>query len=189
MSTAVAAKPKPRLQEKYETLVVPEMMKKFALTHRLAAPRILKIVVNAGVGKAIENKKRMDDAVRDISIVTGQKPLITRAKTAVSGFKLRKGMPIGCKVTLRGKRMYEFMDRLISLAIPRIKDFRGLPRNSFDGQGNYTMGLEEQTVFPEINADTLEFTQGMDITFVISGGKKEQAFELLRLMGMPFRAQ
>lgn len=188
MSTA-ATLYKPRLQEKYETLVVPEMMKRFGFSNCLAVPRVQKIVVNAGVGKAIENKKRMDDAVRDLSIITGQKPLITRAKTSVSGFKLRQGMPIGCKVTLRGKRMYEFMDRLISLAIPRIKDFRGLPRNSFDGQGNYTMGLEEQTVFPEINADTLEFTQGMDITFAISGGKKEHSFELLRLMGMPFRAQ
>jgi large subunit ribosomal protein L5 len=187
--SAPVPKYKPRLMEKYDTVAVPEMMKKFGHTNRMAVPRLEKIVVNAGVGKAIENKKRMDDAVRDLTIITCQKPLITRAKTSVSGFKLRKGVSIGCKVTLRGRRMYEFMDRLVSLAIPRIKDFRGLPRDSFDGQGNYTLGLSEQTVFPEINPDTVEFTQGMDITFVISGGSKEHSFEFLRLMGMPFRMQ
>lgn len=176
-----------RLLDQYKEKVVPELMSQFGYTNVMAVPRLTKIVVNMGVGEASDNKKRLEDVVRDLATITGQKPLTTRAKKSVSAFKLRQGMDIGCKVTLRGKRMYEFMDRLISLAMPRIRDFRGFNPKSFDGRGNYSMGLTEQTVFPEINIDKVEFTQGMDITFVISGGNDDASRELLRLLGFPFR--
>lgn len=176
-----------RLLEAYKNQVAPELMTQFGYKNRLAAPRLLKITVNMGVGKATENKKRMEDAVRDLSTITGQKPLVTRAKKSVSAFKVRQGAEIGCKVTLRGKRMYEFLDRLISLAAPRIRDFRGFNDKAFDGRGNYTLGLAEQTVFPDINIDKVEFVQGMDITFTISGASDEASRELLRRLGFPFR--
>lgn len=176
-----------RLLDHYKEKVVPEVMKKFGYTNRMAVPRLDKIVVNMGVGRAVENKKRMEDAVRDLSTITGQKPLTTRAKKSVSAFKLREGQEIGCKVTLRGKRMYEFLDRAISLAMPRIRDFRGYPTNSFDGRGNYSFGFAEQTVFPEINIDKVEFVQGMDVTLSFTGGSDEASQELMRLMGFPFR--
>jgi len=176
-----------RLLDQYKEKVAPELIKKFGHTNRMAAPRLTKVVVNMGVGKATENKKRLEDAARDLAAITGQKPLITRARKSVSAFKVRQGNEIGCKVTLRGKRMYEFLDRLISLAIPRIRDFRGLSPNSFDRSGNYTLGLAEQLVFPEINIDKVEFVQGMDITLGITGGSVEASRELLRLLGFPFR--
>lgn len=178
-----------RLLEAYKTKVAPELMTQFGLKNRLAVPRLLKITVNMGVGKATENKKRMEDAVRDLATITGQKPLITRAKKSVSAFKVRQGQEIGCKVTLRGKRMYEFLDRLISLAAPRIRDFRGFNDKAFDGRGNYTLGLAEQSVFPDINIDKLEFVQGMDITFTISGASDDASRELLTRLGFPFRRE
>jgi len=177
----------PRLLDRYNEYVVPELMKKFGHRNRLGVPRIQKIVVSAGLGRAIENNKVLEDAVRDLAIVTGQKPLVTKAKTSVAGFKLRKGMEVGCKVTLRGGRMYEFLDRLVSIAMPRIRDFRGLSPSGFDGHGNYNLGLGEQSVFPEIDLDSVEFIQGMNISIVVSGRSDEQSSELLQLMGMPFR--
>ena len=178
-----------RLLDAYKNQVAPELMKQLGCKNRLAVPRLLKITVNMGVGKATENKKRMEDAVRDLATITGQKPLITRAKKSVSAFKLRQGQEIGCKVTLRGKRMYEFLDRLISLAAPRIRDFRGFNDKAFDGRGNYTLGLAEQTVFPDINLDKQEFVQGMDITFTISGASDDASRELLKRLGLPFRRE
>ncbi len=175
-----------RLLEKYQQQVVPQLMEKFVYKNKLAVPKIQKIVVNMGVGRAIDNKKLIEEATKHLSIITGQKPLITKAKKAISGFKLRQGQAIGCKVTLRGKRMFEFLDRLISVVLPRIRDFRGLSPKSFDGRGNYTLGLTEQIVFPEISVDTVEFVQGMDITLRISGKSDEQSCELLKLLGMPF---
>jgi len=175
-----------RLLDLYKDKVVPELMKQFGYKNRLAVPRLEKIVVNMGVGKATENKKRLEDAVRDLATITGQKPLVTRARKSVSAFKVRKGNEIGCKVTLRGKRMYEFLDRLVSLAMPRIRDFRGYSPAAFDGRGNYTVGLAEQTVFPEINVDKVEFTQGMDVTLAISGESDDASRELLRTLGFPF---
>lgn len=175
-----------RLLEKYQQQVVPQLVEKFVYKNKLAVPKIQKIVVNMGVGRAIDNKKLIEEATKHLSIITGQKPLITKAKKAISGFKLRQGQAIGCKVTLRGKRMFEFLDRLISVVLPRIRDFRGLSPRSFDGRGNYTLGLTEQIVFPEINVDTVEFVQGMDITLAISGKSDEQSCELLKLLGMPF---
>jgi len=178
-----------RLLDAYREKIVPELKTKFGYTNTLAVPRLEKVVVNMGVGKATENKKRLEDAVKDLAAITGQKPLVTRARKSVSAFKLRQGNEIGCKVTLRGKRMYEFLDRLISLAMPRIRDFRGFSPDSFDQSGNYTLGLSEQSVFPEINIDKVEFVQGMDITIVITGGSAEASRELLRMMGFPFRRE
>ena len=176
-----------RLQDMYKDKVVPELMQKFGYANRMAVPRLEKIVVNMGVGKATENKKRLEDAVRDLATITGQKPLVTLARKSVSAFKLRQGNAIGCKVTLRGKRMYEFLDRLITLAIPRVKDFRGLNPSAFDGRGNYNMGLVEQTVFPEIDPTTVTTTQGMNINFQTSAKTDEEARELLTMLGMPFK--
>jgi len=176
-----------RLKEKYYSEIVPRMMEAFQLDNPLAVPKIRKITVNMGVGKATENKARLEKATKELAQITGQKPLVTRAKTSVAGFKVREGNAIGCKVTLRGNRMYEFLDRLINIAIPRVRDFRGLPPRSFDGHGNYSLGFSEQIVFPEIDIDSVEFIQGMDVTITISGGKDNQSYELLRLFGMPFR--
>ena len=176
-----------RLLEKYHKEIVPQLIEKFQYKNKLSVPKIKKIVVNMGVGRAIENKKLIEEATKHLSVITGQKPLITKAKKAISGFKLRKDQAIGCKVTLRGKRMFEFLDRLISIVLPRIRDFRGLSTKSFDGYGNYTLGLTEQIVFPEISVDTVEFVQGMDITLAITGNSNEQSCELLKLLGMPFR--
>ena len=178
-----------RLLAIYKERVVPELMKRFGYANRLAVPRLEKIVVNMGVGGATENRKRLDDAMRDLAVITGQKPAVRRARKSVAAFRLREGMPIGCKVTLRGRRMYEFMDRLISLAIPRIRDFRGLSPQAFDGRGNLTIGIAEQVVFPEVDIDKMEFVQGMDITFRISGGSDEASRELLTILGFPFRRE
>ncbi|MFQ5956587.1 MAG: 50S ribosomal protein L5 [Candidatus Brocadiales bacterium] len=176
-----------RLQTLYKEKVVPEMINKFAYKNVLAVPRITKISVNMGVGRALENKKYLEDAQKHLGLITGQKPAVTKAKKSIAGFKLRKGSPVGCKVTLRGVRMYEFLDRLINVTLPRIKDFRGLPSKGFDQRGNYTLGIHEQLVFPEINPDEVEYVQGMDITIVISGKMKDRSKELLRLFGTPFR--
>ena len=179
----------PRLLDQYRNKAVPELMRTFGYANRMAVPRIEKIVVNMGVGRANENKKCLEDAIRDLATITGQKPCICRAKKSVAAFRLRKGQEIGCKVTLRNKRMYEFLDRLISLAIPRIRDFRGFSPSAFDGRGNYTLGVSEQVVFPEINIDKIEFVQGMDITFRITGNSDDASREMLRLLGFPFRSK
>ena len=178
-----------RLLEKYQKQVVQELIKKFNYKNKLSLPKLQKIVVNMGVGRAVDNKKLIEEAMKHLTIVTGQKPLVTVAKKAIAGFKLRKGQAIGCKVTLRGKRMFEFLDRLISIVLPRIRDFRGISPKAFDGRGNYTLGLTEQIVFPEISIESVEFVQGMDITMVISGNSNEQSCELLKLLGMPFRSE
>lgn len=175
-----------RLLEKYKKQVVPQLMEKFRYKNKLSVPKIQKIVVNMGIGRATENKKLIEEATKHLSVITGQKPLVTKARKAISGFKLRQNQAIGCKVTLRGSRMFEFLDRLVSIVLPRIRDFRGLSAKSFDGRGNYTLGLTEQIVFSEISVDTVEFVQGMDITLVITGNSNDQSYELLKLLGMPF---
>jgi len=177
-----------RLLEKYKEQIVPGMMERFNYRNKLEVPKLIKIVVNMGIGRARENKKVLEDGVKHLATISGQQPAITKARKSVAGFKLRKGDPIGCKVTLRGKMAYEFLDRLISIVLPRIKDFRGLSTKAFDGRGNYTLGINELAVFPEINIDNVEFTHGMDITIVMSGKSNEQSCESLRLFGMPFRS-
>jgi large subunit ribosomal protein L5 len=176
-----------RLLERYQKEIAAQLEKKLGRKNRLSLPRLEKIVVNMGVGKALQEKNRMELAAEQLSQITGQKALITKAKKAVSGFRLREDNPIGCKVTLRGRRMYEFLDRLISIALPRIRDFRGVNPKSFDGHGNYSLGLAEQLVFPEIDPDKVTFTQGMDVTFVTTTDSDDEARELLRAFGMPFR--
>jgi large subunit ribosomal protein L5 len=176
-----------RLQERYQKEITAKLAEKLGRTNSLSLPRLRKIVVNMGVGKALQDKGRMDQSAEQLGQITGQKALITKAKVAVSGFRLREGNEIGCKVTLRGQRMYEFLDRLISIALPRIRDFRGVNPKSFDGNGNYSLGLNEQMVFPEIDPDKVTFTQGMDVTFVTSTKSDDEARELLRAFGMPFR--
>lgn len=176
-----------RLLEQYNATIAPELATKFNLKNKMAIPRLQKIVINMGVGRATQDKALLEVAVDSLAKITGQRPQITKAKTSVASFRLREGNEIGCKVTLRGKRMYEFMDRLISISLPRIRDFRGVNPNSFDGHGNFTLGLAEQVVFPEIDADKLQHTQGMDITIVTSSDSDDQARELLRAIGMPFR--
>jgi large subunit ribosomal protein L5 len=176
-----------RLQERYQKEIVARLKEKLGRTNVLSLPRLQKIVVNMGVGKALQDKAKMEQSAEMLTQITGQKALVTKAKKAVSGFRLREGNEIGCKVTLRGKRMFEFMDRLISMALPRIRDFRGVNPKSFDGNGNYSLGLAEQLVFPEIDPDKATFTQGMDVTFVTSTRNDDEARELLRLFGMPFR--
>ncbi len=177
----------PRLKEHYDGNVLPELMKRFGYKNAMQAPRLQKIVVNMGVGDALVNIKFLDQAAAELATITGQKPAIRRSKKSIANFKLRAGQPIGCMVTLRGARMYEFYDRLVNVALPRIRDFRGVPHRSFDGQGNYTLGLTEQIIFPEINYDKVEKVRGMDITFVTSARTDEEGQELLRLMNMPFR--
>ena len=176
-----------RLLDKYKKDIVPALGQKFGRTNVLALPRITKIVLNMGVDKALQDKNRMEQAAEQLTLIAGQKVQITKSRVAVSGFRLREDQEIGCRVTLRGKRMYEFLDRLINLALPRIRDFRGVNPKSFDGNGNYSMGLTEQLVFPEIDPDKVTFTQGMDITFVTTTKNDDEARELLRLFGMPFR--
>jgi len=179
----------PRLLEQYRNEIIPKMMDKFGIKNKFAVPKLEKIVVNMGVGEALTDIKILDKAIEELAAITGQKPVIRRAKKAISNFKIKQGQPIGCKVTLRRAIMYEFMDRLINVAIPRIRDFRGVPGDSFDNAGNYTLGLSEQSIFPEIDYDKITRSQGMDITFVIKNAKsKEQSKELLRLFGMPFEA-
>ena len=176
-----------RLLERYKKEIAPALAGKFGRKNVLSLPRLQKIVVNMGVGKALTEKNRIEQSAEMLGQITGQKAQVTKAKKAVSGFRLREGNEIGCKVTLRGQRMYEFLDRLISVALPRIRDFRGINPKSFDGNGNYTMGLSEQMVFPEIDPDKVTFTQGMDVTFVTSTNNDDEARELLRAFGMPFR--
>ena len=176
-----------RLQEKYSKEIVGKLKEKLGRTNVLSLPRLQKIVVNMGVGKALQDKNRMEQAAENLTSIAGQKCQITKARIAVSAFRLREGNEIGCRVTLRGRRMYEFLDRLVSVALPRIRDFRGVNPKSFDGNGNYTIGLTEQMVFPEIDPDKVNFTQGMDITFVTSTRSDDESRELLRLFGMPFR--
>ena len=176
-----------RLQERYKKEIVPALKKKLGRDNDLSLPRLQKIVVNMGVGQALQDKNRLEQSAEQLGQITGQKPEIRLAKKAVSAFRLRENNPIGCRVTLRGKRMYEFLDRLISVALPRIRDFRGVNPKSFDGNGNYSLGLTEQQVFPEIDPDKLTFTQGMDVTFVMSTRSDDEARELLKGFGMPFR--
>jgi large subunit ribosomal protein L5 len=177
----------PRLHDKYNKEILPALAKKFKRENRLSLPKLSKIVLNMGVGKALQDKEKMKIAAEQLGLIAGQRPQITKARMAVSGFRLRENNEIGCRVTLRGKRMYEFLDRLINVALPRIRDFRGVNPKSFDGNGNYSMGLTEQLVFPEIDADKVTFTQGMDITFVTTTKNDDEARELLRLFGMPYR--
>jgi large subunit ribosomal protein L5 len=185
---ATAEKKSPtRLQERYSQEILPALAKKFKRENRLSLPRLSKIVLNMGVGKALQDKDRMKQSAEHLALIAGQRPQITKARMAVSGFRLREGNEIGCRVTLRGRRMYEFLDRLINVALPRIRDFRGLNPKSFDGNGNYSMGVTEQLIFPEIDPDKVSFTQGMDITFVTTTKNDDEARELLRLFGMPFR--
>lgn len=176
-----------RLKDLYKSKIVLELTREFGYKNPLAVPRVEKIIVSMGVGKATQDKKFLELAKQDLARITGQMPVVCKAKKSVSNFKVRKGMETGLKVTIRGQRMYEFMDRLINLAIPRVRDFRGLNPNSFDGRGNYSLGLAEQTVFPEINPAKMEFQQGMNITFVTTAQTDEEARKLLQLLGMPFR--
>ena len=178
-----------RLLDKYQKEIRPALAKKLNRTNVLSLPHLEKIVVNMGVGKALQDKNRMEQAADQLTQITGQKSQVRQARVAVSGFRLRENNEIGCRVTLRGKRMYEFLDRLISIALPRIRDFRGVNPKSFDGHGNYSMGLAEQQVFPEIDPDKMTFVQGMDVTFVTSTNKDDEARELLRGFGMPFREE
>jgi large subunit ribosomal protein L5 len=177
----------PRLQERYGKELLPALGKQLGRTNVHSLPRLQKIVVNMGVGSAVTEKKHIDEAVSAIAQITGQKPLVTRSRKAIAGFKLRENLPIGCKVTLRGARMYEFLDRLVSVALPRVRDFRGLDPNAFDGHGNYSLGLSEQLVFPELNPDKYTRVQGMNITFVMSTDSDDEGRELLRGFGMPFK--
>ena len=188
MADAPAADPKTaRFADKYAAEVRPALAQKFGRANVNSLPKLTKIVINMGVGKAIQDKNRMTEAVEHLTAIAGQKPQITKSRIAVSGFRLRQGQEVGCRVTLRGKRMYEFLDRLINLALPRIRDFRGVNPKSFDGNGNYNMGLNEQLVFSEIDPDKVTFTQGMDITICISQRSDDEARELLKAFGMPFR--
>ena len=177
----------PRLQERYEKEILPSLQEKLGRKNRLSLPKLEKIVVSMGVGSAMTDKKHMEDAVSAMAEITGQKPMVCKARKSVAAFKLREGVAIGCKVTLRGERMYEFLDRLISLALPRVRDFRGLKRNAFDGNGNYSLGLTEQLVFPELNPDKYTRTQGMNIALCCSTNSNEESRELLRGFGLPFQ--
>jgi large subunit ribosomal protein L5 len=176
-----------RLEEQYKREIVPALMKKFEYTSIMQVPKIEKIVVNMGVGDAKENPKLLDSAVEELAIITGQKPVITKAKKAIAGFKIRAGMSIGTKVTLRGERMYHFLDRLLSIALPRVRDFRGVSPKAFDGRGNYAMGVKEQLIFPEINYDKVDQVRGMDIIIVTTARTDEEGRELLKAFGVPFR--
>ncbi len=177
----------PRLLEKYKKEICPELQKKFGIKNVMAMPRLQKIVINMGVGAAIQDIKILETAMAELAAMTGQKPIMRRARIAISNFKLRENLPIGCKVTLRGAKMYEFVDRLVNVALPRIRDFNGLSRKSFDNFGNYSFGISDQTIFPEIDTGRLTRAQGMDITFVFNNKHEEQTMELLRLLGVPFR--
>jgi len=176
-----------RLKEMYLKEIVPAMTKKFGYKNVMEVPKIEKIVINMGVGEAKDNAKLLESAAKDLEIISGQKPVITKAKKSIANFKIREGMSIGCKVTLRGERMYEFADRLINLALPRVRDFRGVNPNAFDGRGNYALGIREQLIFPEIDFDKVDKVRGMDIIFVTTAKTDEEARELLTLFGMPFR--
>lgn len=177
----------PRLKEKYLKEIRPAMQKKFGYKNVMEIPKLEKIVVNMGVGEATQNPKALDGAVEDLMAITGQRPVVIKARKSISAFKLRKGMKIGCKVTLRGNRMYEFLDRLVNVALPRVRDFKGVSPHSFDGRGNYSLGIKEQLIFPEVDYDKIDQVRGMDITIVTTAKTDEEARELLRLFGMPFR--
>ncbi|KUO77654.1 MAG: 50S ribosomal protein L5 [Desulfosporosinus sp. BRH_c37] len=176
-----------RLKDRYQNEIAPALQQKFAYTNVMQIPKVDKIVINMGVGEAVQNSKAIDSAVADLMKLSGQKPVVTRAKKSISAFKLREGMPIGCKVTLRGQRMYEFMDRLLNVALPRVRDFRGVSAKAFDGRGNYTLGIKEQLIFPEMEYDKIDKLRGMDVVFVTTARTDEEARELLRGFGMPYR--
>ncbi|MCR5291877.1 MAG: 50S ribosomal protein L5 [Eubacterium sp.] len=176
-----------RLKDTYENEIKTEMIKKFGYKNVMQVPKLEKIVINMGVGEARDNAKVLESAVKDLTEISGQKPVITKAKKSIANFKLREGMPIGCKVTLRGDRMYEFADRLINLALPRVRDFRGVSADAFDGRGNYALGIKEQIIFPEIEYDKVDKVRGMDIIFVTTARTDEESRELLRLFGLPFK--
>jgi len=178
--------PMSRLRSQYDTEIIDAMMKKFGYKNRLAVPKIDKVVVNIGLGEAKDNAKVIEHATNDLATITGQKPVVTKAKKSISAFKLREGMPVGCKVTLRGSKMYSFVDRLINVAIPRVRDFRGVNPDAFDGRGNYTLGIKEQLIFPEISYDQIDKLRGMEVVFVTTAQTDEEARELLSLFGMPF---
>jgi large subunit ribosomal protein L5 len=184
----VAVAPVPRLKEKFENEVLPAMREKFGRENRLSLPRIQKIVISMGVGSAMTDKKHIEEAVSAMAEISGQKPLVCKARKSIANFRLREGVAIGCKVTLRGTRMYEFLDRLISIALPRVRDFRGLKAEAFDGHGNYSLGLTEQLVFPELNPDKYLRAQGMNIAICCSAGSDDESREMLRMFGMPFKS-
>ena len=176
-----------RLKERYTKEISKSLMTKFNYSSVMEVPAMEKIVINIGVGDAVSNSKLLDEAVEELTLIAGQKPVITKAKKSIAGFKLREGMPIGCKVTLRGEKMYEFLDKLVNISLPRVRDFRGVPKNSFDGRGNYTLGVKEQLIFPEINFDKVNKLRGMDIVFVTTAKTDEEGHELLAQLGMPFQ--
>ncbi len=178
-----------RLQERYRKEIVPALMKELNLKNVMQVPRIRKVVINIGLGEALDNPKALDAAVRDLSIITGQRPVVTKARKSIANFKLREGRAIGVKVTLRGERMWAFLDRLMNVALPRVRDFRGVSPNSFDGRGNYTLGLREQLIFPEIDYDKIDKVRGMEVTIVTSAQTDDEARALLRMLGMPFRKE
>ena len=187
-TTNTGERKKPRLREKYERDVIPQLMQKFSIQNRMAVPRVIKVGINMGVRKEKESKEYFDEVTKHLALLSGQRPVVTRARKSIAGFKVRENDKVGLKVTLRRDRMWEFLDRLISLAIPRLRDFRGLSRKAFDGRGNYTMGISEQTVFPEVDPDSVNQAQGMDITVVTTAADDAQAQELLLGLGMPFQA-
>ncbi|MBO0477216.1 50S ribosomal protein L5 [Vagococcus sp. DIV0080] len=176
-----------RLKEKYVNEVTPSLMEKFNYTSVMQTPKVDKIVINMGVGDAVSNSKNLDKAVEELALISGQKPIITKAKKSIAGFRLREGMPIGCKVTLRGERMYEFLDKLVSVSLPRVRDFHGISKKSFDGRGNYTLGVKEQLIFPEVDYDLVDKVRGMDIVIVTTANTDEESRELLTQLGMPFQ--
>lgn len=176
-----------KLLEQYKQEITPKLMDKFGYKNIMQVPKIEKIIINIGVGEAIQNPKALDGAVNDLMIITGQKPVITKAKKSIAGFKLREGMPIGCKVTLRGERMYDFLNRLVNIVLPRVRDFRGVSPQAFDGRGNFSLGIKEQTIFPEIEYDKIDKIRGLEVVIVTTAKTDEEARELLKSMGMPFR--
>jgi len=183
----VTPKRVPRLKERYRKEIIPALMKQFRYKNELQVPRLEKVVVNMGLGEAVSNVKVIDNAMEELAAITGQRPIVTRAKGSEAGFKLRTGMPIGCKVTIRGDRMYEFLDRFLNAALPRIRDFRGVPAKSFDGRGNYSLGVREQLVFPEVKYDKVDMVRGMDISVETTANTDEEARALLEMLGFPFR--
>lgn len=178
-----------RLKEKYQNEIIDQMMERFQYKNKMQVPRVTKVVLNMGVGEAIENARALDGAVNDMTAISGQKPVVTKARKSIAGFKLREGMSIGCKVTLRGDRMYDFLDKLINIALPRVRDFRGVSPAAFDGRGNYTLGIKEQVIFPEIDYDKMDKIRGLEVVIVTTARTDEEARELLRFMGMPFRGK
>jgi large subunit ribosomal protein L5 len=187
VETTEARPDSPRLKQHYEEQVVPRLMERFEYGNRMAAPRLTKVVLNMGIGEAVGDQAAMADAVETLRVISGQQPVVTRARRSVAGFHVREGQPLGCRVTLRGRRMFEFLDRLISVVLPRVRDFRGISPNSFDGTGNFSLGMREVVVFPELDLDKLKNIYGLDITIVTSAHTDQESFELLSLLGMPFR--